>query len=213
MILVAFLHPLGKLPGTHDVRLALRRDLLHADRRGDRYGRPLSPPALCRNDHHAVGRPGAVDRCRRSVLQDCNRFDVFGGNVVERIANFIGRAGKREAVHHEKRLISRADRTDATHLNLRAATGNAAPLQHLYPGHLTGQRLIGPRHGHQRQVFRTDRRHRTRHILPPLRAIPHHDHLLQAQGRGLQGKIHLHRLSGTHHNRLRLVLIAHKGGP
>ena len=66
--------------------------------------------ALSGNEDYTISTTATIDCCRRSILQDCDVFDVGSRDVTNTIY--------RETIYNIKRIVALGDRTTTAHANL-----------------------------------------------------------------------------------------------
>ena len=150
--LLLVLDTLGRVHQVPVVLRQLRESELHAV--GD-AGLRGHTSALGRDDDHAVRGAGAVDRCRRGVLEHRDRLDIGGVDGVE--------VGTRDcgAVEDIEGSRSRVDRVCASDAERGRHTRFTRAGQYRQAGDLSLQRLIERRRGGVLDLLGLDRRDRS----------------------------------------------------
>jgi hypothetical protein len=124
------------------------------------------------DEHHAVGAARPVDRRGAGVLQDLDRLDVGGLQVVEA-------AGHRDAVEHVERVVPGLERPGAADAHLGAVAGLVARGDHVHAGDAPLQRLGDVDLGRLGDLLGAHRGHRAGHVTLRLRAVADRDDLLE----------------------------------
>ena len=182
-----------------ELRAAQERDvlahILHAGVAGVVEGDLPRPAPLGRHQDDAVRAARSIDRRRRCILQNVHGFDIAGIDLVQ--------VGADDAVHHYKWLVARlqgvaAAHTDAYRIRARCRVGRLD----LHAGHEPRDGLIDPGHGDLRDILAGHRADRARQVLPELRAVAHHHHLVQRDRRTRQREVGARLFSPDDRDRL-----------
>ena len=160
---------LGKLLGVHqvellgyvaDVEVAVEAHL------------HIASLGVLRGDHHnAVTTLGTVDGGQGGILQNINRCDVRGRNIVDVV--------HLETVHDIEGLVGLCNRRTATHTDVNIGTRLTVDRRHLHTGNLTLQGHSCRGHGHHSQLCTADGTHRTGQVLTGLAGVTDDHHLFQ----------------------------------
>ena len=134
---------------------------------GERHGALLA--LLGRHDHDAAGTLQTVDRHGRAVLEQRDRLDVVGVDVVDRTRNAVDDV--------EDSRLGAAD----GHRGLVLARLSRA-LQRDQTGHAACETLRDIGHGHLLQLLAVHLRYGGRDVGAALVAVADHHHLVQAGG-------------------------------
>jgi hypothetical protein len=141
------------------------------------------------DQHHSVGRAGAVNSLGGSVLEHFDRLDVVGVEHGEGIVALAAKApGGQSAVAHgyavddEQWAVRARDGGIAPHPHHDAAAGGARRLRDRYARHLPLQGLVEPDDGHVLDRFGTERGDGPDDVPLFLSGITGYDNLLKLLG-------------------------------
>ncbi len=173
------------------------RDGRGRDAAGVLHFRPAAP-CFRRDDHHAVGRVGAVNRGGRRVLQHGDALDVVGIQEVQGIAagrNAAAGAGAhRHTVDYVERVARGIDRCVAADPDGEAAA-RLIVVDDLDARHLALDQILRRDDAAGIELRRADRGHGPGRVPGALFAVADHHELRQADGLAVHGEVDGHRVA------------------
>ena len=210
--------------GFVDQRHVLRRsehgnplaDVLRAVARLQCHAIVAALAALGGDQHHPIGAARAVHGRGRGVLQDLDRLDVAGIDLVERVIGRvvgIGALHCRQPVDHVERLAVGADRSGTAHAHARARAGDAAVDYDLDTSGFALER-VRDRAGRGRHVLAAHRGHGAGEVPLLDGAVADGHHGLELHGLLLQREVRSGGLP-RHHDDTRIhgAAVANEPGP
>ena len=172
-------------------QVELLADVAHADIIGivDVRLTVAALPLLRGDEDDAVGTARAVDGGGRDVLQHLHALDVVGVDGGQRVKATLDTAQARracagileidEAVDDVERLVGGVDRVAATDADMTVGTRLSAAGRHVKARHLSTQSTVEGRCLGLTEDIGLHLRHATRQLRPLLRAVTHHDDLVE----------------------------------